>query len=316
VALAPMSPGLAWKAANDDLLAGQTDRATAQFRRLLEMDPRYSGAVFATSLRALGNPQNVVEKILPGNAAPTLKLNFINDLMGQQDEGAANQLWNELVSSRAAFPFSAADPYLEKLIASGQIAQAKEVWQDMVRAGTLPGGWNPRENAVYNGGFEWNPVQAGFDWRAQHFPYVGTTFGDPDGYQGQKALRIDYTYPENEDSEPVFQLVPVEPGRTYRLSAWVRSEDITSDSGPRLRASDPANPSCLSAETAGATGTTTWHEVSVTFSTCPATQLIRLSIWRPRSYEYPNDISGHFWVDDVKLAPASATRAPAAAEHP
>jgi len=310
LALNPMTPRLEWLTANDDLLAGAPEQAAPHFRRLLEMDPRYAGAVLATCLRAYGSPQFVVEHILPSGSAPALKLAFINDLMQRGDSDVANHSWADLVSAHAQFDFASADPYLESLISSGQISQAERVWRDLERLGILPGADDKgkTKNLVYNPGFEWNPLNAGFDWRKQNVLYVDTEFSDSSAYHGRRCLRVDYDFPENQTSEPVYELVPVSPGQTYRLSGWVRSQDITSDSGPRLRVTDPQHPGCLQAETKDTEGTTDWHEVGLTFSTCATTDLVRLSVWRPRGYDFPNEISGHFWVDDVRIEPEAPSR--------
>ena len=119
---------------------------------------------------------------------------------------------------------------------------------------------------------------------------------------GGRVLRIDFTVAHNADDEPIFQIVPVAPGQTYVLKTYERSEGITSDSGPRLRVTDPQCPQCLDAVTDGATGTTPWREASVRF-TAGATPVIRISVWRPRSRSFPMDISGRAWFDGIALQP-------------
>lgn len=304
LALSPMAPRAQWLAANQDLLAGAADQAAAHFRRLLAMDARYAGAVFAICLRAFGTPQLVGERLLSARSSPALRLAYVTFLVRQSDFPSARSVWAGMVTTGAKFDFSAADPYLEKLISSGRIAQAARVWGDLRRLGILPAsGGGDAGNRIFNPGFERTPLNAGFGWRYRNLPYVDTEFADPSAHSGARCLRIDYVVAENRGSAPAYELVPVSGGTTYRLNAWVRSQQITSDSGPRLRVIDPQHPGCLRAETPGAVGTTPWHPVSVTFSTCPQTRMIRLSVWRPRANGFPGRITGHFWIDDVALAP-------------
>jgi hypothetical protein len=306
LSLNPMVPRIEWLTANDALLVGLPEEAASHFRRLLEIDPEYARVVFATYLRAFGNPQFAGEHILPAHSPPALKLAYVNFLTEQGDFQSASQFWHELISAHMQFDFSLADPYLEKLLTSGRVAEAVQVWMDLERLRILEQGDGAKtDNLVFNAGFERNPLNAGFGWRSQNVRYVAAQFADPSAHQGSRCLRIDFTVPQNQAVEPVYQLVPVAPKRTYILRAWVRSEEITSDSGPRLRIIDPDHPDCLQAATKDAVRVTPWHEVSVRFSTCSQTQLIRLSVWRPRSYDFPNVISGHFWLDDVMLEPVN-----------
>lgn len=313
LALEPMTPRVEWLAANHDLLLGLRGEAASHFRRLLAIDPRYANAVFATSLSAYGKPASVGARVLPEHASASLRLEYLDFLAQHGDFQAAAQIWFRLTSSQERFGFPAARPYLAKLISSGHITQAVGVWHDLRRLGILSGEQtNKVGNLIFNPGFEHNPLNAGFGWRVRNVRYVDAQFADPDAYQGSRCLRIDFQVSENRSSVPVYQLVPVSPNRAYTLSARVRSQDVTSTSGPRLRVADPDNPNCLRGQTPETLGTTPWHEVSVTFSTCAQTRLVRLSVWRPRSYHFPNNITGHFWVDDVRLVVRRQTAVPPA----
>jgi hypothetical protein len=121
---------------------------------------------------------------------------------------------------------------------------------------------------------------------------------------GRRALGVDFTIPQNADYDLLYQFVPVEPNHTYELSAFFKAQGITSDSGPRLRVLDPRCQACLDVATDGPTGTTDWRRVNKQFSTGPTTDMIRLSLWRPRSRTYPTEIAGQLWLDDVSLVKA------------
>jgi len=156
-------------------------------------------------------------------------------------------------------------------------------------------------NLIFNGDFEQPPLNAGFDWRLSATSYVSLDLADPRAYQGKRCLRLDFTVPRNEEYEPLHQIVVVRPQHRYRLTAFVRSENIASDSGPRLRVSDLAAGQRLEATTGGTVGTTGWHAVSTEFSTGPEAESVRVSVWRPRSRSFPGELSGAFWLDAVRL---------------
>jgi hypothetical protein len=167
----------------------------------------------------------------------------------------------------------------------------------------IPLGGRETPNLIFNGSFEQEPLQAGFDWHYRQQPYLEMNFAAQTAHSGARALRLDFTLPRNLEYEPVYQLVPVAPGQAYRLSAYTRSEAITSDSGPRLRVTDPQCATCLDVATDAATRTAAWHEVSAQFTTGPHTDIVRVSIWRARSRSFPMEISGRAWFDDISLHP-------------
>jgi len=172
---------------------------------------------------------------------------------------------------------------------------------------------------VFNGGFEETPLNAGFDWRYQSLPFASVTFSNAAAHSGSRVARIEFAGERNDESEPVYQWVPVQPSRPYLLTAFVRTQAITSDAGPRLRVLDPRCAAGLDAATEPTIGTTPWHQVHVSFTTGPQTRLVKIAVWRPRSRAFPFDITGTFWLDDVSLTsaqPDSASGALAKAVAP
>lgn len=302
LALSPMTPRIHWKAASFYLQTDHQMLALDQFRLLLELDPNYAGSVFRASLGATSSPEIVYRNVLTPAASPKLKLAYINFLTSRGHENSAFYIWQDVAAGKSPFKFSLVDPYVEHLIVTSQYHQATTVWQDLKSRGVVKQSAddNPA-NMVFNGGFELPPLDAGFDWRYQEEPYVTVDFGDRHAYKGTSCLRLEFTDVENHQDEPVYQLVPVAPGQAYELSAYVRSANITSDSGPRLRVVDPACPACLNASSSATVGTTPWHKVVLNFQTGPQTRLLRLSVWRPRSLNYPTEILGTLWLDQVSL---------------
>jgi hypothetical protein len=193
-------------------------------------------------------------------------------------------------------------PYLERLIALGRIEEAVNVWQDLERLGIVKT-FEAKEkgNLVFNGDFEQPPLDAGFDWRAGPTTYLAVDFSAPGAYHGACCLRVDFLVSRNDEYEPLYQIVPVLPHHAYTLEAFVRSEDITSDTGPCLRVSDTQSGGFPDAISETTVGTTPWHPVRLSFLTGPQTRAVRLSFWRPRSRVFPTEISGTAWLDAVSL---------------
>jgi tetratricopeptide (TPR) repeat protein len=299
--LSPTTPYFYWADANHYLRTGRPEIALARFRRLLELSPAYAWTTFDTCFRVLRDPDVIFRTLLPAGGEPALKVGYVVFLTDQGYDDAARRAWARTVAHSPAFPFDVAKPYIEHLISSGRYEDAVSAWQDLERLGVVAR--REAENLVFNCGFEHAPLNAGFDWRYAPAPYVSADFADAGRYQGARCLRLDFTVASNQEFEPVFEYVPVAPGQQYVLKAHVRSQDITSDSGPRLRVLDPNCQSCLDVSSPTSVGTRPWHPVELTFSTGPRTRLIRLSVWRTRSRVFPARITGRFWLDAVCLKP-------------
>jgi tetratricopeptide (TPR) repeat protein len=298
--LSPMAPRLYWQAALNFIITSRPRQALPYFRRLLALDPDYAGSVFRLCPGSLENTDFVLDQVLPQPSGAMLKLAYINYLSAHDKNGLAVTVWNRLVAQRPSFPLASGAPFLESLLSSGQAQEAEAVWQDLEGLGIIP---KPASgaNLIFNGGFERAPLNLGFDWRIQPSPALFITRESENDYRGEYALRVDFTVPANDDDEPVYQLVAVLPNHCYRLAAYVRSDSITSGSGPRLQVRDPFCDSCLDQATTPVTDSSSWHQLQLNFSTGAATRLVRVSLWRPRSRSFPFEITGTFWLDDVSL---------------
>ena len=299
--LCPMVPVYQSHAAQSYLHSNHLDAAVAGYKRLLELDPSY-GPESWFALSTLLDPDAVFRKTIAATAAPDLKIGYVSYLSNQGNDDAAYRIWQLVAAENPTFPFSSAKPYLERLLDLGRISEAESVWHDLqrLRVVTMPA--NTDGNLMFNGDFDRLPLNAGFDWRwSDRDTYLGIDFAAPGAYHGAHCLRIDFTVSRNEEYEPVTQLVRVFPNRSYRVEAYVRSDQITSDTGPSLKISDTQLGSFPDVVSETTIGTTPWHPVRLTFSTGPENQFVQLSVWRPRGRLFPTEISGTFWMDDVSL---------------
>jgi hypothetical protein len=97
----------------------------------------------------------------------------------------------------------------------------------------------------------------------------------------------------------------VEPGTTYDFSAWLRTDNITTDRGISLHLSTPQNRE-PEVGTAELTGTHPWTKVGFRWKAAEDVRLVQICLVRPPSYNLYNTIAGTAWVDDVQLVPIKA----------
>jgi tetratricopeptide (TPR) repeat protein len=324
--LSPMTPRLYWSVANYALRAGQPDKALALFRRLLELDSTYADIVFQVCSRVLDSGNWTQASAL--NLDPHLRVALVNFLEGNDQPDVADAVWRQFATEQVAagklssppIAFSAIEPYLDHLIDAGKQREAVAVWNELQTLGVIASAFQQRpadgetdaahRQYIFNRGFEQTPLNGGFDWRYQSLRFVSVAFSAAAAHSGSRSARIEFTEGRNEESEPIYQRVPVQPGQSYLLTAFVRTEGITSDTGPRLRVLDSRCTACVDATTEPTIGTTPWHQVHVSFTTGPQTSSVKISVWRTCSRAFPFDITGTFWLDDVSLTTAQPDLAP------
>jgi len=302
LALAPTTPRYRWIAANYDLAQNRSREALKEFQQLLKMDPTYAPETFRLCLRIVNDPERIYQGILADRKDPHLNFAFINYLLAHDQGAQAYPVWQDTLALNESFPFAMARPYLDWLVRQGPNQDAVNAWLALQAHGIIKRSpSDSADNMVFNSGFEQPLLNAGFGWRVKMEPYTRVSLDDSVTFEGQKSLRVDFTVSRNTNDEPLYQISPVSPDHCYRLQAYVSSDSISSDSGPRLRVRDPNCVSCLNVMTVGTVGTTSWHMVDMDFCTGPETRQVEISIWRPRSLGFPDEITGRFWLDAISL---------------
>lgn len=305
--LAPRIPQFQWALGNFYLVHNDLSEAFAHFQMVLAAIPDYDNQIFTTAWKSSGDAQTILSELIPRNEF--VEYRYLDFLIGTHRLDDTGPVWNRMVRSGYKVPVWEASPYMDSLITAHQSAVAYRIWNSLRTMGSLPATYAPTpQNLVENGDFE-NPLLGmGFDWRVAPVGGVYVGLDDSTFHSPAKSLMVQFSSKQNFDYHNVYQYVPVEPNTRYRLTAYLKTDGITTDSGPRMEVRDAYNPALLDKYTDQVTGTTgSWTQVSVVFRTSPKTGLITINVARIASQEFINQISGRFWVDDVTLAPQDQT---------
>ena len=301
--LNPLAPVLEWTLGNHYLVTSREEKAFPYFRRLLETDPNYLDPTFRLCLRAVRDPMLVYKNVLPTGKDATARFAFLLFLNSTADYEDAMRIWGLMIAGPDRSPnLLVVKPFLDFLIDHNQIQDGERVWLDLEHAGVVPtGGSSPKDNLIYDGGFEWPPLNSGFAWRTSDSPDLVIDFDRDAPHQGTRSLRVDFAVGRNAGYDVVNQVVPIQPNQRYQLTAYVRSDSITSDSGPRLLVTEVGCANCETWTSDAVQGTTSWHPLETEFVTHPQTEAVRISLWRPQDRTSSRDITGSVWLDDVTL---------------
>ncbi len=301
--LFPLSPDLNWRLANFYVRDGKTGLAEVALQRALLGNPELRQPAFALGWGATSDNQQLLAHMIPAQA--DVLLSYLDFLITTKRIKAANQTWARLLDLHLVFPVRDAFPYLDALIYANEPEQLEQAWTAMVER--FPAQLRPRvayPNRIVNGGFEFEILNGGLDWRVVPTPGAAVRVDSLNFFDGVHSLRIQFDAKHNLDYGNVAQYVPVHPGTLYRFSAYMRVEGITTDSGPRFQIYDAAQPSKLFLSTENLVGSSSWSPERLEFTTGPETRLLVVRLARPVSRKFDNLIGGTVWIDQISLSSA------------
>lgn len=294
----PMTPHVAWEAANFFLLQGDVAKALPYFRTVLANDPDSTDSALQLCWRASGNADEIFDRALP--KTPEIYLSFLRLLIARQELDAANTAWDRLIRLHQPFLARPALPYFRLLLATGQVATATAAWQQLAQVDTQIRPYLPSPaNLIVNGGFEESLLNGGFDWWYDPNPHAKLAIDTDQFYTGTRSLSVTFDG-RNAPDAGIAQFIPVKPDTDYQFSAESKTLDIDSASGPRFSIGDAYTLSSY-VLTDDLLGSNPWHKHEARFHTGPKTNLVFVKITR----DPPGPlIRGKLWVDDLKLIEA------------
>jgi hypothetical protein len=298
--LFPQSPDINWKLANFYIRARKTPEGLRALHRILLGDSVTSHQVFALATSATQDNVAILDKVLPSRANVFFDYLQFQIQMGGMD--AAEQTWGRLLQLNLAFDLRQAFPYLDGLIQHRETTALAEAWSALTSR--FPDRIHPGESArdrMTNGNFEFEILNGGLDWRVTPVEGVIVSVDSLNRFDGVRSLRIEFDGTRNIAYGDVLQFVLVEPSSRYELSAHMRAEGITTDSGPRMEVFDAYDMGKLFLYTPGLVGDSEWSLQHLGFETGPDTHLVIVRVARPASKKLDNRIAGEVWLDQVSL---------------
>jgi len=295
----PVSPEVAWRYGSFLLRQDDTAKAFAEFRVALLKDPKLETSAVAQSWKAGASASQILNEVLPPESQYYLAA--MDFFLSQRQTAAALSIWNRLLDLKQPFEIQRAVPLVNDLISQDRVAEARGLWQQALAATHWAVDENGNLSVLFNGGFEHDLVNGGFDW--QEVPVPGASFAIDTGvaHSGARSLRIDFNGSVNQDFSQLVQWVAVEPQRRFRFAAYLRTEGISTDSGARFLIFDPHHPTVPQTLTRDLTGTHPWSLVDAELTTGPETRLLAVVLRRVPSRKFDNKLQGTVWVDDVSL---------------
>ena len=157
---------------------------------------------------------------------------------------------------------------------------------------------------VQNGGFE-APIAAEvkdafFGWKYNKKDKIEINTDPMKKKEGSKSLRFTFNGFTGNEVKNFLQIVTIEPNKKYRLSFWLKTENLKSAGTPTLEIINANDEKIITTSAAFPAGTQDWSPITIDFTAPPNAEAVAIRIDRA----YCGDacpIIGTFWVDDFKL---------------
>jgi tetratricopeptide (TPR) repeat protein len=297
----PSSSDVAWRYGG--FLLRQNDPADAlrEMRRALESDPRLAANAVSECQKAGISTEQILDQLLPpGRKYYLAALGYLVD---EQDADAAQMAWNHLTGLKESLDLRELLPFVNLMIRADRPDAARHAWQQALAMSGWPQDPADGSSLIFNGGFEHDPANGGFDWRI--VPMNGPVYGfDTEVYHsGKRSFEVSFDGRANYDFHHLVQFVAVEPGKSYRFRAYLRTRDISTDSGMRFEITDFQHPKELDLSTDNLIGTNPWTLAQADFTTPADTHWLVITLRRYPTWKFDNKFRGSVWADDVSLVP-------------
>jgi hypothetical protein len=195
--------------------------------------------------------------------------------------------------------------YTHFLVGKKKVLAARDIWHK----------FNGSEGMT-NAGFEEEITRRGFDWRYGEDKKENWEIRRVRSSASEEshALRIYFGGEENIAFHHLYQIVPVVPLQSYRLSYGWKSKRITTDQGPFVdiygydqRGFYQKGPML--------TGTNLWHTETIEFTPPEDCHAVVVRLRRLPSRRFDSKIAGTLWLDDFKLEELKAESSKLSADY-
>jgi carbohydrate binding protein with CBM4/9 domain/tetratricopeptide repeat protein len=302
-----LSPEVSWRYGNFLLRRGELDAAFAQIKHAVEADPKHAAAAVALGTRFEPDLNALLERVLPHTQNAYLIV--ISSFSRQGQTKQALVVWSSLAALHPNIQLAESYPFLEALLQKHQMTDAERVWNQALAFSGTTRPADPPGSLVWDGGFESNIAKGGLTWSyASFFGGVQATLDIREKHSGERSLRLTFNGLRNVNFNDVCQYIAVQPSTNYQFSAWVRTQDLSTDQGVRFGLQSLSDLTNSVAWTDDLRGTHSWSRIDFPWTSGNDVQQLRLCVSRQTSAKFDSKIHGSAWIDDVALVPLSAEK--------
>ncbi|MBI5181966.1 MAG: hypothetical protein HZA06_03515 [Nitrospirae bacterium] len=292
------NPRIIWEAGVFLLLLNEAEDAIKLFRRYISMLPSEQENVYAICYTMGIEPSYILFNLVPEDYnfyKRHLRFLINNKLLNESYEA-----WENIKALNPERPEYLS--FSDFLLEMGEIESASLIWGDFVKRFKIINDAKPDQNLLWNGDFELEIENGGFDWKIGRADGV-RVFRDKDIKMKEYAsLSAIFDGKHNPGLYIARQIVPVERKQNYKVTGYIRTENLTTRNGVFIEVAgykcDP-----FSKTTEVFAGTNLWRRIELEFTIPDNCTTISVGIKRERSEKFDNKIGGNIWVDSISMTP-------------
>jgi Tfp pilus assembly protein PilF len=291
--LAPNYSRVQWALGNALLRQGRIDEAFSEIRKAVAGDTAFATPAAAAAWQFFDGDVGQIRRALDGsdnfNAALAV-------LLAREDRfDDAMEIWSTIPAAvKRTSLKETASVLLGRLLEAKKFRLAARVSSELGDVGVQPG-------QITNGGFESavKPDGAGqFEWQiaAGLQPQIVLSTGQKHG--GSNSLMLIFNSQDAKDFRPISQTVAVEPGRSYELELYYRS-DVKTAAAFKWEVADTGEVRQLAA-TDALTPAAEWTRVEVLFRVPERSDGVIIRLLREGCGQLCS-VTGSLWFDDFSI---------------
>lgn len=297
IELAPSYAECHWYYGNFLLRAGRSAEAVGEFRRAAADDPEYRAQVLSLMWDYSADDPAVLENVA-GDAVDNIA-QLARFLAGHGRGSDALRNWNRLSDEQKARRSEITRVIAEGLYEQHRYVDALEFSRQL---GADP---SAKVETVTNGSFE-TAIDTGegshFTWRVNHSdPKLDILVDDRVKHEGVRSLRLTFKSTAKPNLFNAAQTVAVTPNTRYRLTFWVRTENLKTPVGPLIDVSTGDETKSLAHTNPFPNGTNDWRQFGLDFAVPVDVDGIEIRTLRWPCSGDDCPISGIVWYDDFVL---------------
>jgi tetratricopeptide (TPR) repeat protein len=302
----PASADVAWRYGNFLLRQGETPLGFTEIHRAVIADPNRGAEAFSRCWRVEPDAEAILEKVIP--PSKNIYLAIIHDLAAAAQLDPALVVWKHLLGIRPKMSPQEIGTLTNALLREGRIADLQSVWTQAVSLMDQSPPPDPAGSVIWDGGFESGIVGDGLAWQFLRESHgVHADLDSQEEHSGKRSLRLAFSGRENVNYSDACHFAIVAPGASYRFSAWVQTKNLTTSEGVRFRLRSFSKTGSTVVETSSVHGAEPWTNVTLPWTSPPASNLVQVCVTRNPSDDIEGNIRGSAWIDDVSLVPVPSS---------
>ncbi|HUJ88569.1 MAG TPA: tetratricopeptide repeat protein [Syntrophorhabdales bacterium] len=308
------SPLTRWQVGNYFLRRGNLPRMYECFKIACDYDPEKLGIAFDIAWKVDTDHPGIMQKLVPDKLSANLR--YFDFLVSHDELDLARAAWGRVLKSailpESEFNVSSSFGYIDRLLSVRRVEEAERVWDEVLQmagsglrdtrivkqeSGVDASG---HANLVWNGSFENEILQGGFDWRFPGMQDAKFEVALDNCMEGLKCLKVTFEG-TNISFSHLSQIVPIPSPGNYVLEFYFRTEGLTTDQTPYLAIQGYPEASGASLSTDHFPESTRWEKRSCSFVVKENCKAIQLTLRRDHSSKFNNQIKGSLWLDGVSI---------------